>query len=363
MVTPRLTEDTIISALREVKYPGMSRDLVSFGMIKNTRVEGADVHLELQIPTEDNQVIAKVEASVREALGRIPGIGELHIHAAKREPSQETASGPPPLPGVRRIIAVASGKGGVGKSTVSVNLALALAQSGAAVGVLDADIYGPNVPRMLGEAGRPKAHDGKIVPLVRYGLNVISVGYLLGDQSPIIWRGPLVAQALKQLLHEVLWGGLDNRELDYLVVDLPPGTGDTQLTLVQSVPLTGGVIVTTPSVVALMDAERGLRMFREARVPILGIVENMSYFICPHCHGETDIFSRGGGRQVSDSLGVPFLGEIPLNPAIREGGDHGAPIVAAMPESPEALIFRDVADKVRRAAEAAAEAMPQMIIR
>jgi len=358
MVTPRLTEDMIISALREVKYPGMSRDLVSFGMIKNTRVEGAAVHLDLQIPTEDNQVIAKVEASVREALGRVPGIGELHIHTAKRQPSQEAESGPPPLPGVRRIIAVASGKGGVGKSTVSVNLALALAQSGAAVGLLDADIYGPNVPRMLGEAGRPKAHEGKIVPLVRYGLNVISVGYLLGDQSPIIWRGPLVAQALKQLLHEVHWG-----ELDYLVIDLPPGTGDTQLTLVQSVPLTGGAIVTTPSVVALMDAERGLRMFREARVPILGIVENMSYFICPHCHGETDIFSRGGGRQVSDSLGVPFLGEIPLNPAIREGGDHGAPIVVAMPESPEALIFRDVADKVRRAAEAAAEAMPQMIIR
>lgn len=358
MVTPRLTEDTIISALREVKYPGMSRDLVSFGMIKNTRVEGAAVHLDLQVPTEDNQVIAKVEASVREALGRVPGIGELHIHTAKRQASQEADSGPAPLPGVRRIVAVASGKGGVGKSTVSVNLALALAQSGAAVGLLDADIYGPNVPRMLGELGRPKAHEGKIVPLTRHNLKVISVGYLLGEQSPIIWRGPLVAQALKQLLHEVHWG-----ELDYLIVDLPPGTGDTQLTLVQAVPLTGGVIVTTPSAVALMDAERGLRMFREARVPILGIVENMSYFICPHCQGETDIFSRGGGRQVSDSLGVPFLGEIPLNPAIREGGDNGAPVVVAMPESPEALIFRSVADKVRLATEAAAEAMPQMIIR
>ncbi|NJD68819.1 MAG: chromosome partitioning protein [Candidatus Methylomirabilota bacterium] len=363
MVTPRLTEDTIISALREVKYPGMSRDLVSFGMIKNTRVEGADVYLDLQIPTEDTQVIAKVEASVREALGRIPGIGTLYIQTVRRQAPQESAPGPAPLPGVRRIIAVASGKGGVGKSTVSVNLALALAQSGAVVGLLDADIYGPNVPRMLGEVGRPKAHEGKIVPLVRYGLNVISVGYLLGDQSPIIWRGPLVAQALKQLLHEVHWGGLDDRALDYLIVDLPPGTGDTQLTLVQSVPLTGGVIVTTPSVVALMDAERGLRMFREARVPILGIVENMSYFICPHCQGETDIFSRGGGRQVSESLGVPFLGEIPLNPAIREGGDHGAPIVVAMPESAEAQIFRAVAEKVRLAAETAAEAMPQMTIR
>src|SRR5574337_468752 len=215
MVTPRLTEDTVISALREVKYPGMSRDLVSFGMIKNARVEGANVYLELQIPTEDSAVIAKVQASVREALGRIPGIGELHIQIVQRQASQDAAPGPAPLPGVRRIIAVASGKGGVGKSTVSVNLALALAQSGAAVGLLDADIYGPNVPRMLGEPGRPKAHEGKIVPLTRYGLKVISVGYLLGDQSPIIWRGPLVAQALKQLLHEVHWG-----ELDYLVA--PP---------------------------------------------------------------------------------------------------------------------------------------------
>jgi ATP-binding protein involved in chromosome partitioning len=211
---------------------------------------------------------------------------------------------------------------------------------------------------MLGELGRPKAHEGKIVPLVRYGLQVISVGYLLGDQSPIIWRGPLVAQALRQLLHDVRWG-----ELDYLIVDLPPGTGDTQLTLVQSVPLTGGVIVTTPSAVALMDAEKGLKMFREARVPILGIVENMSYFICPHCQGETDIFSRGGGREISDALNVPFLCEIPLKPAIREGGDNGAPVVVAMPGSDEAQIFRALADKVRLAAEAAVEAMPRIVIR
>jgi ATP-binding protein involved in chromosome partitioning len=327
-------------------------------MIKDARVEDANVYLTLEVPTEDREMIAKVEAAVREALSRLPGIGETRIQAGARPAPQDAASGPPPIPGVRRIIAVASGKGGVGKTTVSVNLALALAQSGAAVGVLDADIYGPNVPRMLGEPGRPKAHEGKIVPLTRYGLKVISVGYLLGDQSPIIWRGPLVAQALRQLLHEVHWG-----ELDYLVVDLPPGTGDAQLTLVQAVPLTGGVIVTTPSAVALMDAEKGLKMFREARVPILGIVENMSYFICPHCQGETDIFSRGGGREVSEALGVPFLGEIPIKSAIREGGDTGAPVVVATPESAEALVFRTLADKVRLAAETAAEAMPHVIIR
>jgi len=358
MVTPELTIDTVITTLRQVKYPGMSRDLVSFGVVKDARMDGADVYLNLQVPSEDPAVIASVEAAVREALRRIPGIGDMRIQAGPRPADPDAAPGTSPLPGVRRIIAVASGKGGVGKSTVSVNLALALSQSGAAVGLLDADIYGPNVPRMLGELGRPKAHEGKIVPLVRYGLQVISVGYLLGDQSPIIWRGPLVAQALRQLLHDVRWG-----ELDYLIVDLPPGTGDTQLTLVQSVPLTGGVIVTTPSAVALMDAEKGLKMFREARVPILGIVENMSYFICPHCQGETDIFSRGGGREISDALNVPFLCEIPLKPAIREGGDNGAPVVVAMPESDEAQIFRALADKVRLAAEAAVEAMPRIVIR
>lgn len=358
MVTPELTLDTVIAALREIKYPGMSRDIVSIGVVKDARLDGADVYLDLQIPSEDREVIAKVEAAVRETLARVPGIGDMRIQAGPRPASPDSAPGPSPLPGVRRIIAVASGKGGVGKTTVSVNLALALAQSGAAVGLLDADIYGPNVPRMLGEPGRPKADDGKIVPLVRYGLKVISVGYLLGDRSPIIWRGPLVAQALRQLLHDVRWG-----ELDYLIVDLPPGTGDAQLTLVQAVPLTGGVIVTTPSAVALMDAEKGLQMFREARVPILGIVENMSYFVCPHCQGETDIFSRGGGRKVSESLGVSFLGEIPINPAIREGGDTGAPVVVAKPESAEALIFRNLAEKVRLEAEAAAEAMPQVIIR
>lgn len=358
MVTPELTLDAVFLVLRQVKYPGFSRDLVSFGVVKNARLEGANLYLDLQIPTQDSGVIAQVEASVREALGRLPGIGDIQIQAGSRPAPPDADSGPPPIPGVRRIIAVASGKGGVGKSTVSVNLALALAQSGAAVGLLDADIYGPNVPRMLGEPGRPKADNGKIVPLTRYGLKVISVGYLLGEQSPIIWRGPLVAQALRQLLHEVHWG-----QLDHLIVDLPPGTGDAQLTLVQSVPLTGGVIVTTPSAVALMDAEKGLKMFREARVPILGIVENMSYFICPHCQGETDIFSRGGGREVSEALGVPFLGEIPIEPAIRKGGDTGAPVVVAMPESREALVFRNLAEKVRLAADAAVEAMPQMIIR
>ncbi|MBI4841749.1 MAG: Mrp/NBP35 family ATP-binding protein [candidate division NC10 bacterium] len=357
MVTPTLTTEEILTTLRKVKYPGFSRDIVSFGVVKDARLDGANVSLALQIPSQDPEAIAKVQAAARETLGSLPGIGEIHIQAGARPAPHDSAPGPSPIPGVRHIIAVASGKGGVGKTTVAVNLSLALARPGAAVGLLDADIYGPNVPLMLGTPGQPVAENGKILPLERYGLKVMSVGYLLGDQSPVIWRGPLVAQAVRQLLHEVRWG-----DLDTLVVDLPPGTGDAQLTLVQSVPLTGGVIVTTPSSVALLDAEKGLRMFRKVRVPVLGIVENMSYFICPHCQAETDVFSRGGGREVSEALGVPFLGEIPLHPAIRKGGDTGSPVVVGTPESAEARAFRDLAEKVRRAAEAAIEAMPQLIV-
>lgn len=357
MVTRALTPEAVLSTLRTVKYPGFSRDIVSFGLVKDVRLDGTNVSLDLQIPTQDPDVIAKVQAAVREALAAVPGIGELSLQAEPRPAPRDGAPGPAPIPGVRRIIAVASGKGGVGKTTVAVNLALALARSGASVGLLDADIYGPNVPLMLGAPGQPVGENGKILPLERYGLKVMSVGYLLGDRSPVIWRGPLVAQAVRQLLHEVRWG-----DLDYLIVDLPPGTGDAQLTLVQSVPLTGGVIVTTPSGVALLDAEKGLRMFGKVNVPVLGIVENMSYFVCPHCEQETDIFSRGGGREVSEALGVPFLGEIPLDPAIRKGGDTGAPIVAMVPEGTEARAFRDLAEKVRLAADAAAEAMPELIV-
>ncbi len=358
MVSPALSREAILERLRSVKYPGFSRDIVSFGVLKDVRLDGANVSLELLLPTQDPAVIAKVQAAVQEALTAMTGVGEVHIQAQLRPVPRDAAPGPSPIPGVRRIIAVASGKGGVGKTTVAVNLALALVRTEATVGLLDADIYGPNVPLMLGAPGQPVGENGKILPLERYGLQVMSVGYLLGDRSPVIWRGPLVAQAVRQLLHEVRWG-----DLDYLIVDLPPGTGDAQLTLVQSVPLTGGVIVTTPSGVALLDAEKGLRMFGKVNVPVLGIVENMSYFTCPHCQQETDIFSRGGGLEVSEILGIPFLGEIPLDPAIRKGGDTGAPVVAVAPESAEARPFRDLADKVRGAAEVVAPALPEMIVR
>jgi ATP-binding protein involved in chromosome partitioning len=256
-------------------------------------------------------------------------------------------AGRQPIAGVKHLIAVASGKGGVGKSTVCCNLALALRHLGARVGLLDADIYGPSVPLMMGVNRKPHAGpDGKIVPLSSYGLKLMSLGFLLDEATPVIWRGPMVQGVVKQFLHDVNWG-----ELDYLMIDLPPGTGDAQLTLVQSVALSGAVIVTTPSDIALIDAAKGLNMFRTVDVPVFGIIENMSYFLCPHCHERTDVFSARGGQRVAEKLGAPFLGEIPLEIAIRKGGDEGRPIVATHPEAPESKPFLDLARAVRERCE------------
>ena len=242
----------------------------------------------------------------------------------------------------QHVIAVASGKGGVGKSTIAVNLAVTLAQTGAAVGLLDADIHGPNIPRMMGVGGQPqKSPDGKMTPLYNYGVKLMSVGFLAGGRKPVIWRGPLIGKMIKQFLMQVDWGSLD-----YLIVDLPPGTGDAQLTLCQSVALTGGVIVSTPQDVALEDALRGMEMFRAVQVPILGLVENMSYFLCPHCQERTDIFAHGGTRKAAEEYHVPFLGELPLDLKIRRGGDEGVPIVVAEPNSEYATIFRAMCEKL-----------------
>ena len=242
----------------------------------------------------------------------------------------------------QHVVAVASGKGGVGKSTIAVNLAVTLAQTGAAVGLLDADIHGPNIPRMMGVGGQPqKSPDGKMTPLSNYGVKVMSVGFLAGGTKPVIWRGPLIGKMIKQFLTQVDWGSLD-----YLIVDLPPGTGDAQLTLCQSVALTGGVIVSTPQDVALEDALRGMEMFRTVQVPILGLIENMSYFLCPHCHERTDIFAHGGTRNAAEEHHVPFLGELPLDLKIRRGGDEGIPIVVAEPNSEYAAIFRAMGEQL-----------------
>lgn len=245
------------------------------------------------------------------------------------------------IPDVKYVIAVSSGKGGVGKSTVSVNLAVAMALTGAKVGLLDADIYGPNIPMMMGVTKPPEQRDGKIAPAESHGVKLISMGFFVPEETAVVWRGPMVHTAIQQLFRDVLWG-----ELDYLIIDLPPGTGDAQLTLTQLVPLTGAVTVTTPQEVALHDVRKGMMMFQKVNVPLLGIVENMSYFLCGHCGERTEIFSHGGGERAAAKLGVPFLGRIPIDPAIRDGGDSGMPIVVADPASPQSAAFRDIAQKI-----------------
>ncbi len=259
-------------------------------------------------------------------------------HAAGPQTSQGKES---IIPGVKYVIAVSSGKGGVGKSTVSVNLAVAMALTGAKVGLLDADIYGPNIPMMMGVTKPPEQRDGKIAPAESHGVKLISMGFFVPEETAVVWRGPMVHTAIQQLFRDVLWG-----ELDYLIIDLPPGTGDAQLTLTQLVPLTGAVTVTTPQEVALHDVRKGMMMFQKVNVPLLGIVENMSYFLCGHCGERTEIFSHGGGERAAAKLGVPFLGRIPIDPAIRDGGDSGMPIVVADPASPQSAAFRDIAQKI-----------------
>ena len=257
------------------------------------------------------------------------------------------------IPGVKHVIAVSSGKGGVGKSTVSVNLAVALARTGAKVGLLDADIYGPNIPMMMGVTKAPEQKDGKIVPAESHGVKLISMGFFVPEDTAIVWRGPMVHTAIQQLFRDVLWG-----ELDYLLIDLPPGTGDAQLTLTQLVPLTGAITVTTPQEVALADVRKGMMMFQKVNVPLLGIVENMSYFLCGHCGERTEIFSHGGGERAAATVGIPFLGRIPIDPAIRAGGDSGNPIVEADPTSPQSAAFREIAQKIVAAVTAPAAGVP-----
>jgi ATP-binding protein involved in chromosome partitioning len=282
-----------------------------------------------------------MEQWAREAVSKVSGIREVHIGMSAAVSRGAVGSGKQSIEGVKNIIAVGSGKGGVGKTTVTVNLAVALAQTGASVGLLDADIYGPNVPLMMGIAGQPHAIDDRIQTLSNYGVRIMSMGLLTDDDTPLIWRGPMLHNVIQQFLRQVEWG-----ELDYLLIDLPPGTGDVQLSLTQTVPLMGAVVVSTPQDVALQDARKAILMFRQVRVDILGIVENMSYFQCPKCNERTHIFSHGGAAATAAKFGVPFLGEVPLAAALREGGDVGKPIVASDPDSPGAQAFIKIAQKV-----------------
>lgn len=347
-----LTEDQIIEAVRPVQDPDLQRSLVDLKMVKDIRIDGSIVSIGVELTTPACPLRGKIEGDVREAIMTLPGVQDVTINFSSRVRS--SGAGMPdksPLQGVKNTIAVASGKGGVGKSTVAVNLAASLARDGAKVGLLDADVYGPSIPLMMGTSARPAMQNNKIQPLEAFGVKIMSIGFLLESDRALIWRGPLVAQLINQFLNEVNWG-----DLDYLVIDLPPGTGDVQLTLVQKIPLSGAVIVTTPQDVALADAIKGIQMFQEVKTPILGIVENMSFFICPSCGEQSEIFGFGGGERTAERYNVPLLGRIPLDTSIRQGGDIGHPAVISAPESAPAEAFRDAARQcARRLAIDAAE--------
>jgi ATP-binding protein involved in chromosome partitioning len=333
------TEHEVREALRKVKFPGLSRDIVSFGFVKQVAVQGGTVRVEIAMTTAKESAAEQVEREARAVLEALPGVGEVLLDVRSQAPQSSTPERPRLLTGVRHKIAVASGKGGVGKSTVAANLALALRQSGSSVGLLDADIYGPSQQMMMGCTEQPMVSENqKIIPVDGNGVGVMSLGFLMEPDTPVIWRGPMVMKALQQFLEDVEWG-----ELDYLVVDLPPGTGDAQLTITQLVPLDGAVIVTTPQDVALIDARKGLHMFRKVNVPVLGVIENMSAYVCPQCGHREAIFKEGGGCRTAEQLGVPFLGAIPIDPSIVLGGDAGTPIVSSHPDSEAARAFSSIA--------------------
>ncbi len=334
-------EEAVLAALRTVRDPDLHRDIVSLNFIKDLKVERGCASFTIQLTTPACPVRQEMERWAREAVLKVEGITEVRINMTSAVTRGAGAPDKQAIEGVKNIIAVGSGKGGVGKSTVTVNLAVALAQSGARVGLMDADIYGPNVPLMMGISGRPYATNNRIQPLTNHGVQVMSMGFLTTDDTPLIWRGPMLHSVVTQFVRQVEWG-----QLDYLLVDLPPGTGDVQLTLTQTVALIGAVIVTTPQDVALQDARKAILMFRQVRVEILGIAENMSYFECPKCHERTDIFSRGGGASTAEKYGVPFLGEIPLDTAIRQAGDVGKPVVLSDPGSPAGRAFSRIAESM-----------------
>jgi ATP-binding protein involved in chromosome partitioning len=338
------TQEQVLEALKNVRFPGLSRDIVSFGFIHDLRVDGGEVLFTVRFQTENPAVGQQIARDAEAAVRALPGVTNVHValDIGSRQPAAATPQGGI-LPGVKYKIAVASGKGGVGKSTVSTNLALALRTLGYTVGLLDADIYGPSQQMMLGIEGRPQIDesDEKIMPMENHGVKTMSLGLITDPDTPVIWRGPMVMKALDQFLTDVKWG-----ELDFMIIDLPPGTGDAQLTMTQKVPLTGAVVVTTPQDVALIDARKGLAMFRKVNVPVIGIVENMSYYICRHCGEREEIFGHGGGRKTAEVLGVPFLGEVPLDPKVVVGGDSGEPIVILQPESTAAEAFRELARSI-----------------
>ncbi|HXV96777.1 MAG TPA: Mrp/NBP35 family ATP-binding protein [Anaerolineae bacterium] len=339
----KVTEAQVIEALSHVIEPELHKDLVTLDMIKKLHINDGQVAFTIMLTTPACPLKHQMEAEATAALLAIPGVEKVNISFDSNVPADARLLGKMNI-GVRNAIAVASGKGGVGKSTMSANLALSLALDGAKVGLLDADVYGPNIPMMMGVNERPKGQNNKIIPPQAYGVKIMSMGFLVDPNQPVIWRGPMIHNALRQFLQDVEWG-----DLDYLVVDLPPGTGDASLSLAQSLSLTGAVIVTTPQKVALSDVIRGVAMFQQLNVPILGVIENMSYFVAPDTGHRYDIFGHGGGATMAKEVGVDFLGEVPLEPQVRIGGDEGSPIVVRAPESAAAQALHAVAQKVAAA--------------
>ena len=352
-----LSDSAILDALRPIVDPDFGKSIVDLGFVKNIRIDGGNVSFAIELTTPACPVKAEFEKAARERVVALDGVENVHVTMTSNTRGRNlSAAGPQSeiLPGVRNTIAVASGKGGVGKSTTAVNLALALREAGAAVGVMDIDVYGPSLPLLTGVTGRPHAEEKRIFPHEGYGLKLMSMGFLVNENSPVIWRGPMVHGLVSQFLGDVEWG-----ELDYLVIDMPPGTGDAALTLTQKAPLSGAVIVTTANNLSLIDARKGLKMFEKVQVPLLGIIENMSYFTPPDSPGKKYyIFGEGGGKRTAEELGVDFLGEVPIDPRIVEGGDAGRPILVQAPDSPAAQAFRDLAGKVARSLAVLADSAP-----
>src|SRR6202790_2297282 len=331
----QVEQSAVLDALKVVTDPDLHRDIVSLGFIKDLKIDGGHVRFTIELTTPACPVKDQMRDQARAAAMSVPGVSTVDVQMSARVREAVGADGSRQLvPGVKNIIAVGAGKGGVGKTTVAVNLAIALAKCGSKVGIIDADIYGPNVPIMLGMKSQLTTDGQKMVPAEKYGLQVISMGFLTGDDAPIIWRGPMLHGALQQFFREVRW-----IDLDYLVIDLPPGTGDIALSLSQTVPVAGAIVVTTPQQVSLADSRRAVAMYRKLNIPTLGIIENMSYFICPSCSHQAEIFGSGGGEGMATDFDVPFLGRIPIYQPIREGSDSGVPLVISEPDSPAALAF------------------------
>jgi ATP-binding protein involved in chromosome partitioning len=365
--------EAVRQALAEVRDPGTGLDVVASGFLQGLSARDGLVQFALSVPRERARGLEPLRAAAERAAAAVPGVlsATCVLTAHREAPAPNAAAaparsarpapgqGPMLLPEVKAIVAVASGKGGVGKSTTAVNLAVSLAAEGLRVGLLDADIYGPSLPQMLGTREKPRATQGRIVPISRWGLKAMSIGFLVEEETPMVWRGPMVMGALEQMLGQVEWGALD-----VMIVDMPPGTGDAQLTMSQRVPLAGAVIVSTPQDVALIDARRGIRMFEKVNVPVLGLIENMSYFCCPNCDHRTEIFGHGGARAEAEKMNVEFLGELPLKLAIRELADAGTPIAIARPDSDEARTYRAIATRLMAKLQqgAAAPAGPRFVV-